>query len=119
MIKTYLNRIQEIQTQAIEFEATYKNKPKGEIYEHRLNYLINKLEHLRNSIEGIDLGVAYKYRATVVHDNEEISTILIWYSSDIELDDVKSLIVFKTKGNHIMHIKVVDQIVTGVIVQEK
>jgi len=121
-IKNLLDKANSLKLQAIAYEESYQGKSKGEIYQHGVKYLTEKMEHIASSLEGIGLGTANKYKVVLAKDlgdSGEISTILIWYSGEIDIETVKTLVLFKTKFDYIMDIRVVEQYITGVIIQEK
>ena len=121
-IKNLLDKANSLKLQAIAYEESYRGKSKGEIYQHGVKYLTEKMEHIASSLEGIGLGTVHKYKVVLAKnlgDSREISTILIWYSGEIDIETVKTLVLFKTKFDYIMDIRVVEQYITGVIIQEK
>jgi len=117
-IRAYLDKVQQLQAQAIGFEASYKNRKKGEIYEHRLKYLSEKIQYYTTAIRDIGNGSFKEYEitlATRVSDGVEISTIRIYYNSDIPEEDVKALVTIKQMADYVMKLKVVKIYTTGIV----
>ena len=117
-IKPYTDLLYNLQNQAIEFEESYRSKKKGEIYDHRLKYLSERIEHYTAAIRNIGIGSFKEYQITLATrrgSEVEINTIMIYYNSDIAEEDVKSLVLIKQMADYVMKLKVIKVYTTGIV----
>lgn len=99
----------------IQHREEYKDKPKGEIYARRSQYLVRKFRELGNKITSIGSGFVRKYEIVVVMDGE-IKKYEVNYTQEIRPEDLE--ILFRTQNDYedinIIGITIISEIPLGV-----
>lgn len=81
-----------------QLEVVYKYKHKGDIYNRRSAYLMNKFKTLVKQLGYAGKDKINFWQAIVTLENKEI-IIKVCYSNQISESDVTTLIELNTKGN--------------------
>lgn len=95
-------------------EEEYKGKEKGEIYQRRRDYLVNKVQNNNEALKAVGKATIYQWKAsTMDQETDIIQDIYVWYSSEFLLKDVRSLITINHPNLEVIKLEIVNMIYLG------